>query len=218
MSKKAKALTIQAEEGETEADTMARVMVEPFMRHGILAQTIASKTVDKLPGEPRFDDFGRALRVKAKAAAEGDLSQVSETLATQALALDSLFTELGRRAAINFGDYPQAAERYARLALKAQSNSRATLEALAKLHQPRVQTVRHVHVNEGGKAVIADHFHNHPGGAKNGKTSEQSHATGAAGESAALPCPHSEGDGVPITSCERAEAVPDARRDESRRA
>lgn len=34
---------------------------------------------------------------------------------------------------------------------------RATLEALAKLDQPREQTVRHVHVdNRGGQAVIAE--------------------------------------------------------------
>lgn len=60
---------------------------------------------------------------------------------------------------MNLGEYPQAMERYTRLALKAQGNCRATLEALAKLHQPREQTVKHVHVNEGGQAVVADHFH-----------------------------------------------------------
>ncbi len=51
-----------------------------------------------------------------------------------------------------------------RLALKVKANSRATLETLAKLHQPREQTVRHVHVNEGGQAVVADNFHNYAGG------------------------------------------------------
>ena len=40
--------------------------------------------------------------------------------------------------------------------MKAQSNCRTTLEALAKLHQPREQTVRHIHVNDGGKAIVAD--------------------------------------------------------------
>jgi hypothetical protein len=34
-------------------------------------------------------------------------------------------------------EYLDAAERYGRLAMKAQGNCRATLEALAKLHQPR---------------------------------------------------------------------------------
>jgi hypothetical protein len=76
-----------------------------------------------------------------------------------------------------------------RLALKAQANCRATLETLGKLHQPREQTVKHVHVNEGGQAVVADHFHQHTGGKENGQSSEQPYATGTAGESTALSSP-----------------------------
>ncbi|MFA9204985.1 MAG: hypothetical protein ACEQSH_00870 [Bacteroidia bacterium] len=198
MRKKAKAQTIQAEKGETEADTMARVMVSPFMRHGILAHASAGNVINKLPGDSHFDDDGRALQVKAKVVAEGDLSLVSEMLTTQALALDSLFTELGRGATMNLGDCPLAAERYGRLALQAQSNSRAALEASAELHQPRVRTVRHVHVNEGGPAVIADHFHDHLRDRKFVETSEQSHATRAAGERPTLSSADATGNGMPI--------------------
>ncbi|MXP28266.1 hypothetical protein GRI58_05455 [Porphyrobacter algicida] len=115
-------------------------------------------------------------------------------------------------------DYPEASERYARLALKSQSNCRATLEALAKLHQPREQIVKHVHVNDGGQAVIADEIHQHGGRGSNGKADKQSHATDCNGASASLPSPNPQGDGVPISSGEGAEAVPDARRDKSRRA
>ena len=128
----------------------------------------------------------------------GDLAIASRLLASQAITLDAMFTELARRAAINMGEYIGAAESYGRLALKAQSNCRATLEALAKLHQPREQTVRHVHVNEGGQAVIADQFHHHAGDAKNDKSVKQSHALGAASQSAALPSPDASGYGVPI--------------------
>lgn len=73
-----------------------------------------------------------------------------------------------------------------RLALKAPSASRTTLEALAKLHQSREQTVRHVHVNQGGQAAVADRFHHHAGGSENAESVKQSHATGPAGECAAL--------------------------------
>ena len=65
-------------------------------------------------------------------------------------------------------------------------------------HRPREQTVRHVHVNEGGQAVIADQFHHHAGGSENGKSVKQCHATGAAGESAALSGPDAGGNGMPI--------------------
>lgn len=118
---------------------------------------------------------------------------------------------------MNMGEYINAAERYGRLALKAQSNCRTTLEALAKLHQPREQTVRHVHVNEGGQAVVADHFHNHTGAVENGKSVKQSDATSTAGASAALPCPDAGGNGVPISSGEGQAPMQDARRHQSGR-
>jgi hypothetical protein len=134
-------------------------------------------------------------------------------LVAQAHSLDALFTELARRATLNMGEYVGATESYGRLALKAQSNCRATLEALMKLHQPREQIVKHVHVNEGGQAVVADHFH--AGGGENGNTIKQSHAMGAAAASPALPGPDPEGNGVPIPSREWEATLQDARRDES---
>jgi hypothetical protein len=116
------AVTVTAEKGETEAATMARVMVAPFWRHGILGQGIAVKAFDAVPGDPHFDDFGEAINAKAKAVLEGDLKLATELLVAQALSLDAMFAELARRSAVNFGDYPLAAERYARLAFKAQAN------------------------------------------------------------------------------------------------
>jgi hypothetical protein len=116
------------------------------------------------------------------------------------------------------GQYLDAAERYARLAMKAQANSRAALEALVKLHQPREQTVRHVHVNEGGQAVIADQFHHHTGGQENAENADQCHATGTAGPSAALPSTNPLRDGVPVPCGEGQAAMQDARRNQSRRA
>ncbi len=124
-----------------------------------------------------------------------------------------MFTELARRAALNMGQNMDATERYARLAFKAQANSRATIDALTKLHQPREQTVRHVHVNEGGQAIVANQFHHHAGGMANVESVKQSHATGTAGQRAALLGPDAGRDGVPIASGDGAEAVQDARRD-----
>ena len=205
-------MVVPAEKGDTQAHSMARMMVGPYFRHGVLANGIADKMVGKLPGEPRFDDYGHVIKQKAELLAKGDLTSVSEMLAAQAHSLDAIFTEMGRRAALNMGDYVQTSERYMRLALKAQANSRATLEALVRLHQPREQTVKHVHVNEGGQAVVADHFHS--GGPENGKSNEQSDATGAASERTALPGPDPQRNGMPIPSSEREAALQNARRDE----
>ena len=212
------AVTVEAQKGETEADTMARVMVSPFWRHGILGHGIANKAFGTVPGDPHFDDFGKAIKGKAKAMLEGDLALATELLVAQALSLDAMFAELARRSAVNFGDYPLAAERYARLAFKAQANSRAAIEALAKLHQPREQVVRHVHVNEGGQAVIADSIHHHGGGKENAEFDGQPHATGAAGTSPPLLGHYAEGNGLPISSGEGQSAMPHARGRRQRRA
>lgn len=212
-----KPLTVQTEEGETKSVTMARVMVEPYLRHGIVASDLTKKSVGNLPGEPELTDFCEVLKTKAGKAREGDMTFASELFAAQALTLDAMMTELLRRATMNLGDYPLAAERYARLAFKAQSNSRAALEALAKLHQPREQTVRHVHVNQGGQAVVADNFHHHTGGKENVKSAEQPHATGTAGTSAALSGPDAQGNPVPSPGGAGEPAMQNARRQGKRR-
>jgi hypothetical protein len=65
---------------------------------------------------------------------------------------------------------------------------------------------------------VADQFHQHGGTGKNGKTNEQSHTTGTAGESAPMLGQDAQGNGVPIPGSERAETVQNARRDQSGRA
>ena len=165
-------------------------------------------------GELDQGELTLELHEQIKAVRGGKLGTVHSMLAAQAFSLDALYAEMMRRAMLNLGEYPEAVERYLRLALKAQAQSRATLETVARLHQPREQTVRHVHVdNRGGQAVIAETIQT--GGAQNGQIDGQSHTTGAAGVGAALPSPDPLGWAVPVACGERAEAVPYAWRDES---
>lgn len=212
------ALTVEQTTKETGAQAMARKVLDPGFRHAVTASSFAGKVLGKSIEHPGLMDYvDHVLKVGAKAEA-GDLAIASRLLASQAITLDSMFTELARRAALNMSEYVEATERYGRLALKAQSNCRATLEALAKLHQPREQTVRHVHVNEGGQAVIANQFHNHTGGKGNGQSADQSDATDPAGASPALSSPDPLGNGVPVPGGERQAAMQDARRDKPGRA
>ena len=206
-------LLLEQSETETGAQAMARKVLEPHLRHAVTASAFAGKVLGKdFEGPGLMDYVGHELVLTAKAE-NGDLSVASRLLAAQAITLDSMFTELARRTAVNMGDYINAAERYGRLALKAQSNCRATLETLAKLHQPREQTVRHVHVNEGGQAIVANQIHQHAGGSKNGKSNEQSQTTGSASESPAMLSADPQGNGMPIPGSEGEAAVQDARRD-----
>ena len=152
-------------EGETRGKMLARVALDPLVRHASVASTFAKQTFsDGLPSS--IMETAAALEESIAKAASGDTALASRVLALQAVSLDAMFTELARRSSMKMGEYPHAMERYMRLALKAQSACRSTLEALARLHQPREQTVRHVHVNDGGQAVVADQFHHHAGGMK----------------------------------------------------
>jgi hypothetical protein len=67
---------------------------------------------------------------------EGNLDVIDKTLVSQASTLDSIFNALACRAALNMREYPEAVDRYMRLALKAQSQCRATLKCLADIEQP----------------------------------------------------------------------------------
>lgn len=165
-------------DGETQFKATARVMLRPDIRHGLTAAQLFQAQMTDTDFAPGLGDYADAIGQTADKAANGDLAFASRMLAAQAMTLDSIFAEMARRMAINMGEYLGAMESYARIAMKAQAGSRAAIEALAKLHQPREQTVRHVHVNEGAQAVIADQFHHHTGGSENGRICEQPHASG----------------------------------------
>ena len=214
-AKRNDALKVPKKEDETEALAMARAIIEPDFRHAMTISQVLTAVLGESEQAPGLSDFADAAKDIASAAEKGDLACASRMLATQAVTLDTIFVEMARRMAINMREYLGATETFGRIAMKAQAQSRATLEALAKLHQPREQTVRHVHVNEGGQAVIADQFHNHTGGQGNSENDEQSHATGETGIGPALPSPNPLGQGVPIPGRQREAAMQDARRHES---
>ena len=165
-SKKRASNTLEARSasGESRELTLSRLTLGPALRHAHTAATFATPSFGS-KRQPSIEHDVKVLKEAMAQAEQGDKAFASQMLAAQAMSLDAIFTELARRSSINMGEYMDASERYMRLALKAQTACRSTLEALGKLHQPREQTVKHVHVNEGGQAVVADHIHQH-GGAK----------------------------------------------------
>ena len=152
---KSNQLALTRRDDEPVERTLARVTLDPKTRHAGLAMAFASQAFsDK--HQPGIMDSTAVMEEEFQRTDGGDLRLANRILTAQAMSLDAIFTEMARRSASNLGQYPDAADRYLRLALKAQANCRTTLESLAKLHQPREQTVRHVHMNEGGQAIVAD--------------------------------------------------------------
>ena len=120
--------------GESRAESLARATVDgtlPLTLVGsAFARGIAGEDVSLTELHARMADASHA-------AAAGDLAGLERMLSGQAQVLNTMFCELARRAAINMGTHLEATETYLRLALKAQSQSRATVEALGELKNPR---------------------------------------------------------------------------------
>lgn len=202
------ALTVTADPNKTSSRQLADIALDPAAHAAAATRMFTQSTF----GAQDSTDLFASMLDKGKAAKSGDLGHYKAMLAAQADTLNCIFTEMARRAAVNMGEYIGATESYMRLGLKAQTQCRATIEALDRLTSGRVQTVKLVHVNEGGQAIVADEFHQHTGGQENGQSIEQPHATGTAGESPSLSGPDSLGNGVPIPGGKGESAVPHARR------
>src|ERR1017187_1007026 len=100
------------------------------------------------------------LRQQAATASSGDLKRQEAMLAIQAHTLDTIFNELARRSSANMVEgYGEAAERYMRLALKAQSQCRATIETLAEMKNPKpVAFVQQANIANGPQQVNNESF------------------------------------------------------------
>jgi hypothetical protein len=82
----------------------------------------------------------------------GDLSKIEEMYISQAVALEAMFASLARRAKAQ--DKLLQYETHMRLALKAQNQSRATLQALVQLKQPSNTTfVKQANIAQGHQQV-----------------------------------------------------------------
>lgn len=220
MTKPKETADVSMPAGKSEREALAELRLEPFLRHGFLANHLASQIVTSDSVKCSSAEVGDAMRAMAGRISAGDLAPVTNMLMSQGIMLDANATELMNRAWRNAGEYPDAFRSYMGLAMKAQAQSRATLEALAKIHQPREQIVRHVHVYEGGQAVVTEQLHMHGPGVVNAGSDDQSHAAraGSAGDRATLPSPNPLGDTVPIAGCPGEAQMSDARRHQSGRA
>lgn len=102
-------------------------------------------------GEPGIDLIVESVADKVGKVQEGSLRSCEAMLMGQALALQSMFMSLSRRAAAQ--DYLNQYETYLRLALKAQSQCRATLETLAAIKNPPVVFARQANIANGPQQV-----------------------------------------------------------------
>lgn len=136
---------------ESYEELVARAYLSPDFGAGLTAQLL---TPSRCPPA----DLGlliEQLRTQALDVVNGKLARGEGMLAIHAHILDQLFQNLTRRAIANADEgYLSVAETFMRLALKAQSQSRMTWEAIAEIKNPRaVAFVKQANIAAGHQQV-----------------------------------------------------------------
>lgn len=143
---------------EDELTAVARVAISPVMR---AASTLKAYESD-------FDDVELAdlvsvLEEQADASKSGNSERAEAMLTAQAHTLDAIFNTLARKA--NSAEFLSHLETYLKLALRAQSQCRATWEALSTIqHPPMANYVGQANITSGPQQV-----NNSPARGQNGK-------------------------------------------------
>lgn len=128
---------------------IAKAVLGPVFTSAVVAQKFAGTALDDVS----LADACAALAEQARAVNRGDLHDVETMLVAQASALNAMFGSLASRAHANAGEHFPAAESYLRLALKAQSQCRTTLETLATIKNPPVVFARQANISNGPQQV-----------------------------------------------------------------
>ena len=122
-------LRVQLNHGESTDQAMARTVTNPEC----LSASVL--TICQNIDHARITEMVAELRQQSAAIHADDLSRPESMLIAQAHTLDGLFAKLATQA-LTVGNL-DGMERYMRLALKAQNQSRATLQTLGELKAPK---------------------------------------------------------------------------------
>lgn len=134
----------------TEDEHVAELLVGGVATNATTVMVFAKGTLGE---EVDLTETFRALQADGRKVQAGDLSGLERVLAAQAVALNTVFGEMARRAALNTGEYLDTTDRYMRLAMRAQSQCRATVETLALIKQGPPVFARQANIAHGPQQV-----------------------------------------------------------------
>ena len=150
MSKKNRnVLAVEVAPGQTIDKLTADATVNPALNAAFVVDTYRANI---LSNEMEMVSLVEALRASMDKSAAGDLSGLEAMLIGQATALQTIFVSLATRA--HHQQYQRHLEAYLGLALKAQAQSRATIQAVIDLKFPRQATfVKQANIAHGPQQV-----------------------------------------------------------------
>jgi hypothetical protein len=140
-------LIVHTKKGEDLTAAYARASLRPSVQGALTVQAYTN-----IFGELNLAGLVEELTFLAKQVTDGDLTRIEGMLNVHAHTLDAIFNNLARRA--SKAEYMNQIEQYLRLALKAQSQCRSTLETLAEIKNPRpVAFVKQANISNGPQQV-----------------------------------------------------------------
>jgi hypothetical protein len=145
-----------------------------------IQSAVAIEAWSKFAGTVDMANLLGDLRERVKKVQGGDMQPVEAMLFGQAMTLETIFTSLARRATSQ--EYLNQFQVYLGMALKAQAQCRATLEALAEIKNPHpVAFVKQANISGGHQQV------------NNGmQPAQQAGSAQVGGGSESLPAPETE--------------------------
>jgi len=149
MSTKPRKLVLSQKPNQSKDEAIAEKLLKP--------SSLSSALIESFKGNVQGEsiDFVLALGILEKEVLKvqgGDLTKIEEMLLSQAVALEMMFTSLARTAKAQ--EQLLQYETHMRFALKAQNQSRATLQALIQLKQPSQTTfVKQANIAQGHQQV-----------------------------------------------------------------
>ena len=137
------------QKSETRLATAPEILLSATVQNAV-----AMDAWGKFAGEGDLTALIKGSRERLEKVQDGDMRSVESMLYGQAMTLQTIFTNLARRSAMNAGEYMNATDTYLRLALKAQAQCRSTLETLAEIKNPRsVSFVKQANIANGPQQV-----------------------------------------------------------------
>ena len=148
MRAKKQVLTLSLEKNQTKEQALAEFQSKSEFLSAAVKESFDIGEGDKFS----FQSTMQVLEKTIQQIQSGDLSKIEEMYISQAVALEVMFTSLARRAKMQ--EKLLQYETHMRLALKAQNQSRATLQALVQLKQPSNTTfVKQANIAQGHQQV-----------------------------------------------------------------
>lgn len=133
------ALEVATKPNEDNAAALARTVLQPNVQ-----AAVTLREYDKKFGHLDLTGMAEALKEHTKATMDGDMGRAEAVLIAQAHTLDAIYNNLARRA-IN-SEFMNHLDSYLKLALRAQSQCRATWEALSAVKHPPIQYVKQLNM------------------------------------------------------------------------